>query len=113
MNKNLLLQINKIFFNILAEEDDPKKIEEIFDDLLTPKEKTELLQKVACALYLDKGRAADNIEGNLKVDTKLVSGVNRLLGNPGYQYLIQHAKAEEFAQEWSVKIMKLIKTVIP
>lgn len=113
MNKNLNSQIKKVFFKIVAEENDPQKIQELFLDLCGEKKMADLSSRVACALYLDKGRNEEDIMTNLDMKKSDVVEIKKNLGNVGIQYLIQHAKAEEFASEWSTRIIRLIKTIIP
>lgn len=113
MNERLERQIEKMFARALAETNDEKLIAQIFEDVLEKKERKELFSRIACAMYLDKGREFENIESNLKIDAKKIKAVAKRMDGEGFSYLIRNAKAEEFAREWTGRLFSTIKSLIP
>ncbi len=113
INRNLEKQIEEMLFGVLAEVKSPITEKQILDDLLTSAERTAVVKRLAIALYLDKGRNYEDVKNNLKVSSATIATVAENLGNPGYQELIRRIKAEDWATEWSDKIGKAVRRVLP
>ena len=113
LNNNLERQIKEMTLGVLAEIKSPITMESVLSDLLTEAERTALTKRLAIAIYLDKGRNYEDIKNNLKVSSATIASVAESLGNPGFQEVIRRIKAEEWATEWSGKITKRLKRILP
>ena len=80
---------------------------------MTDGERTAMIKRLGIAVYLDKGRSYEDIKNNVKVSSATVASVANTLGNPGWQEMIKRIKAEEWAEEWTSKISKSIKKILP
>lgn len=113
LNKTIERQIFKLLYQILADTKRREEIEILLADLLTDSERLAMAKRLAIALYLDKGRSYENIKSNLKVSSATIAGVAEQMGNPGMQMAINKVKAEEWAEEWSKKVVEVIQKVLP
>lgn len=113
MNQRLSGQIEKLFVKALAETSDEKLIAKIFEDIFEEKERKEMYARIACAMYLDKGRDVENIEHNLNINKRKIAMVAKRMDGEGFSYLIRNAKAEEFAREWTSRLFRSIKSLVP
>lgn len=113
INRNLEKQITEMMIGVLSEINNPGKMSEVLQDLLTEAERTALMKRLAIAIYLDKGRNYEDIKNNLKVSSATIASVAESLGNPGFQEVIRRIKAEEWATEWTTKISKKLKRFLP
>lgn len=113
LNKTLEKQIKEMMIGVLAEIKSPLQMNEVLADLLTEAEKTAVMKRLAIAIYLDKGRNYEDIKNNLKVSSATIASVAEALGNPGFQEMIRRIKAEEWATEWTGKISKGIRKILP
>lgn len=111
LNKNIEIQLEKMFYGLMAETDSPEKIRMFFTDLLTEGEKIAVLKRMGIAIYLDKKRSYEDIKNNIKVSSATIASVAEKLGNEGWQEIIKMIKAEEWASEWSDKLSGKIKKI--
>ncbi len=102
-----------MLYGILAELNTPEELKVVMGDLLTDGERTAMIKRLGIAVYLDKGRSYEDIKNNVKVSSATVASVANTLGNPGWQEMIKRIKAEEWAEEWTSKISKSIKKILP
>ncbi|KKT34684.1 MAG: hypothetical protein UW23_C0031G0008 [Candidatus Collierbacteria bacterium GW2011_GWA1_44_12] len=113
LNKNIEKQLTEMLYGILAELNTPEELKVVMGDLLTDGERTAMIKRLGIAVYLDKGRSYEDIKNNVKVSSATVASVANTLGNPGWQEMIKRIKAEEWAEEWTSKISKSIKKILP
>ncbi len=111
LNKTIESQLEKMFWGILAETDNPESIKLLLSDILTEGEKTAILKRIGIAVYLDKRRSYEDIKNNIKVSSATIASVAEKLGNQGWQEIIKMIKAEEWASEWSDKLSGRIKKI--
>lgn len=102
-----------MLYGILAELKTPEEIKMVFGDILTESELTSVIKRLGIAVYLDKGRSYEDIKNNVKVSSATIATVAERLGNPGWQEMIKRIKAEQWATEWTSKITKSIKRILP
>jgi len=113
INRNLELQLKKMFLGVLADIKSPEEIEIVLNDLLSETERAVVLKRLGIAVYLDKGRSYEDIKNNLKVSSATIASVAELLGNPGFQEVIKRIKADQWAEKTSSRIVKGIKKILP
>jgi uncharacterized protein YerC len=102
-----------MLLGILCEVDSPRVMEEILKDLLTDTERVAMMKRMGIAVYLDKGRSYEDIKNNLKVSSATIATVAETMGNPGVVEVIRRIKAEEWASEWTDKISRSLRKVLP
>ena len=113
LNKNIEKQLTAMLYGILSELSTPEEIAMVLGDLLTDVERTAMIKRLGIAVYLDKGRSYEDIKNNIKVSSATVASVAGALGNSGWQEMIKRIKAEEWAEQWTDKISKGIKRILP
>lgn len=113
LNKTLEKQINLMLVQALSEVNDPTQIEEILKDLLTETERVAVMKRLGIAIYLDKGRSYEDIKNNLKVSSATIATVAESTGNPGIVELLKRIKAEQWAEDWTNKISRGIRKMLP
>ncbi len=111
LNKTVERQLEKMMWGVLAETDEPEKIERILTQVLTETEKVAMLKRLGIAIYLDKNRSYEDIKNNIKVSSATIASVADKLGNEGWQELIKMIKADEWASEWTDKLSKKFKRI--
>jgi uncharacterized protein YerC len=109
LNKTINNQMFRMLYQIMADSKTNKEIQILVEDLLTESERTAMAKRLAIAVYLDKGRSYENIKDNLKVSSATIAAVAESMGNPGIQKALNMIKAEEWADEWSGKIVGVMK----
>ncbi|HOX96347.1 MAG TPA: Trp family transcriptional regulator [Candidatus Woesebacteria bacterium] len=113
LNKTIEKQLSGMFYGILAELSSPEEIKTILKDILTEGERVAILKRLGIAVYLDKGRNYEDIKNNIKVSSATIASVAENTGNPGWQEVIRRIKADEWASEWTNKISKGIRRILP
>jgi uncharacterized protein YerC len=113
LNKNIEKQLSEMFYGILAELNTPAEIRMVMGDILTEAELTSVIKRLGIAVYLDKGRSYEDVKNNIKVSSATIATVAENLGNEGWQEMIKRIKAEEWASDWTDKITKSIKRILP
>ncbi len=98
---------------ILCEVDSPKTMGAVLSDLLTETERVAMMKRLGIAIYLDKSRSYENIKNNLKVSSATIATVAETMGNPGIIEVIKRIKAEEWASDWSNKISRGLRKLLP
>ena len=106
--QSLQKEIVKTFFQTLEDIKTKRDFEIFFSDFLTPKELEIFSKRLAVAYQLKKGRNYENIKNNLKVSTRTISEVKKLMDTPGIKLALKKMEAEEWANVWSEKIKKLV-----
>ncbi|HCR35565.1 hypothetical protein A2130_02555 [Candidatus Woesebacteria bacterium GWC2_33_12] len=106
--QSLQKEIVKTFFQTLEDIKTKRDFEIFFSDFLTPKELEIFSKRLAVAYWLKKGRNYENIKNNLKVSTRTISEVKKLMDTPGIKLALKKMEAEEWANVWSEKIKKLV-----
>ncbi len=113
INKTLENQINQMLVGVLCEVNSPRVMEEILTNLLTETERVAMMKRMGIAIYLDKGRSYEDIKNNLKVSSATIATVAEGMGNPGIGEIIKRIKAEEWAIDWTVKISRSLRKILP
>jgi uncharacterized protein YerC len=113
LNKNIEKQLSEMLYGILAELNTPEEIKMVVGDILTEAELTSVIKRLGIAVYLDKGRSYEDVKNNIKVSSATIATVAENLGNPGWQEMIKRIKAEEWATDWTNKITKSIRRILP
>ena len=109
LNPHLKKQISNTLFQVIA---DLKKIEEteiFFTDFLNNTELETFSKRLAIAYFLKKGRSYSNIKQNLKVSSTTVAVVEKLMSTEGFKLALKKIEAEEWANQWTEKIKKIVK----
>ncbi len=106
-------QINQMLVGVLSEVESPRVMEEILNDLLTDTERVAMMKRMGIAIYLDKGRSYEDIKNNLKVSSATIATVAESMGNPGVGEVIKRIKAEEWATDWTDKISRGLRKILP
>lgn len=113
INKNIEKQLSEMLYGILAELKTPEEVKTVMGDLLTDGERMAMLKRMGIAIYLDKGRSYEDIKNNIKVSSATIASTAENIGNSGWQEIIKRVKAEQWAEEWTAKISKGIKRILP
>lgn len=112
------IRLFKLFWETIAELKDSIKVEEFFNDLLTPTEKIMLSKRLAIAVMLLKGYDYESIEDSLKVTSGTISSVSLWLkhSGSGYRKTVEKlSKKEKFQDllegfEGAIELLKPEKT---
>lgn len=113
LNKSIEKQLSEMMYGILAELETPEEVKKVMSDLLTEGERMAILKRLGIAVYLDKGRSYEDIKNNIKVSSATIASVAENSGNAGWQEMVKRIKAEEWAEEWTSKITKGIRKLLP
>lgn len=109
MNTTLKNQIQKTFVSVLSDFKNQNELQEFLNDFLTPKEFAGLAKRFSIAYWLSKKRSYTNIQNNLKVSSSTISEIATISKKPGFKLALKKLEADEWANQWSEKIKKLVK----
>lgn len=110
VNKHLKREIDRGFIKTLSDLKTENQIDIFIKDFLTPTEYEMLSKRLAIAYWLKKGRSYANIRENLKVSSATIASVHESLTKEGMKLAIRLIEAEEWANKWSERIKKIVKT---
>lgn len=113
LNKNIEKQLREMLWGVVAELKSPDQVRTVLEDVLTEAEMTAVIKRLGIAIYLDKGRSYEDIKNTIKVSSATIASVAENLGNPGWQEMIRRIKAEQWAVEWTDKLSRQIRKVLP
>lgn len=99
-------EITSTFFQTLEDLKSKKNFEIFLKDFLSEKELDDLVNRLAIAYWLKKGRGISNIKTNLKATTQKIKFVKEKLNSLGYKLAIKLIEADEWANVWSERIKK-------
>jgi uncharacterized protein YerC len=109
-NPILKNQIIKTLSQTLADFKDPKDVGVFLKDFLNESELETFAKRLAVAYWLRKKRSYVNIKNNLNVSSATIATIQNSLDKPGIKLAIKNMEAEEWANIWSKKIKKFIKS---
>lgn len=110
VNKHLKREIDRGFIKTLSDLKTTNQIDTFIKDFLTPTEFDMLAKRLAIAYWLKKGRSYSNIRENLKVSSATIASVHDSLTKEGVKLALKQLEAEEWANKWSERIKKIVKT---
>ena len=109
-NPILKRQIIKTFAQTLADLKDPAQVETFLKDFFNESELETFAKRLAVSYWLMKKRSYVNIKNNLKISSATIATIQNMLERPGMKLAIKDMEAEEWANVWSKKIKKFIKS---
>lgn len=110
INQRIEKQIFNIFYQVIADIQNPQEARVFLEDILTKAELEALTKRLAVALYLEKGRSYDNIKKNLKVSSATVATVaEQMKKGKGFEIALKKIRAEEWAERWTKRIGGIVK----
>lgn len=108
VNKILQSQIESLLSQTIADIKNENDAKIFLSDFLTETELENFTKRLAVAYWLKKGRSYKNIKDNLKVSSATVAGVQDMLKKKGFQLALKNLEADEWANQWSEKIKKIV-----
>ena len=109
INPSLEKQILSELIKTLADLKSAKEIQTFLVDFFNESELETFAKRLAVAYWLKKGRSYNNIKDNLKVSSATVATVQATLETPGIKLALKKLEADEWANQWTEKIKKIIK----
>ncbi len=110
INGILARQMEKIFVQTLVDLKTKNEAESFLNSFFSTAEKENFIKRLGLLYWLKKGRSYSNIKENLKVSSATIASMKVLLDKKGIQEAIKKIEAEEWANQWSEKIKKFLKT---
>lgn len=105
LNPNLEKEINRLFFQTVADLKTPEDIKNFLSDLLSDAEVTAIIKRLAIIYWLSNKRSYENIRENLKVSSATIAAVEKQSKNsPGIKLALKYIKADQWADQWTKKI---------
>jgi uncharacterized protein YerC len=112
LSKNLETQVQKVFYQLIADLKDTDETEVVLRDFLSQPARLSLAKKLSIALLLDKKRSYQDIKDTLKVSSSTIAEVDGRLSSPGLQLAVRKVKTDEWADRWSKKINKALERIL-
>ena len=109
LSKKLEKQIYKLFYQVIADINNPKEAEEFLKDFLTKTELEVLTKRLGAAYYLKKNQDYNLIRKNLAISSTTVAAIKNQMFKKGFQLALKKIEAEEWATRWAQKIGKIMK----
>lgn len=113
INNLLEKQLQKTFFQVLADFRHREDVEEFLGDFMTEGEIQTFSKRMAVCYWLKKGRSYVNIKDNIKVSSATIASVSDMLPRKGVQEALRRIEADEWANIWADKIRraKMVKSI--
>ena len=108
MNSILRTRLESLFAQTVSDLKTPEEAREFINDFFFPSEKESFVKRLALIYWLKKGRGYSNIKQNLKVSSATIASAQTLLDKKGVQNTLKKIEAEEWANQWSEKIKKIV-----
>jgi len=108
MNSILRTRLESLFAQTVSDLKTPEEAREFINDFFFPSEKESFVKRLALIYWLKKGRGYSNIKQNLKVSSATIASAQTLLDKKGVQNALKKIEAEEWANQWSEKIKKIV-----
>lgn len=110
LNPQIQKQINRVFYQTLA---DLKRLEDMkifVRDFLTETEQSVLTKRLAVAMYLEKGRSYGQIKQALKVSSATIASVDKMMNqkSEGFVLALRRIEADEWAEKISRKLLAFL-----
>jgi uncharacterized protein YerC len=112
MNKNILNQVLKIYYQVLADAKTEIDMELVLRSLMTDKEILTVAKRLAIAVFLDKGQSYEHIRDTLNVSSATIASVAESMNKKGMQMALMRVKAEEWADVWSIRISRALEKLM-
>ena len=109
VNTALEKQVEKMWYQLVADIKTPEEAEKIFGDLFSGTELSAITKRLAVGYWLLKKRSYENIKENLKVSSATIASVQHKLGGEGWKKAFFRVTADEWANVWEQKIRKFLK----
>lgn len=109
LGPSLKTQLEKTFYQTVADLKDEKEIETFLTDFFNESELETFVKRLAIAYWLKKGRSYSNIKENLKVSSATIATIQSEMQKPGFKLALKKLEAEEWANVWSEKIKSFVK----
>lgn len=109
INATLEKQLSQTVYQLICDIRSPKDAKLILETILSPMELTAVIKRVSIAYWLSKNRKYDNIKNNLMVSSASISDIQRHIKSSGWQEVLRHINAEEWAGVWEAKIKNIFK----
>ena len=108
MNSILRTRLESLFAQTVSDLKTPEEAREFINDFFFPSEKESFVKRLALIYWLKKGRGYSNIKQNLKVSSATIASAQTLLDKKGVQNALKKIEAEEWANQWSEQIKKIV-----
>ncbi len=108
MNETLKTRLQKTFAHIFSDFKTETETFNFLQDFLTAKEFEVLAKRLSVGYWLIKKRSYANIQTNLKVSSATIAEVQALLKKPSFKQALKKLEAEEWADEKSLQIRRLL-----
>jgi uncharacterized protein YerC len=109
MNPSLQKQIEIEFAQVIVDIRDLSEAQSFINDFFNETERLTFTKRLAIAYWIKKGRGYINTKLNLKVSSATIAMVRELVKKPGLQLALKKMEAEEWANQWSERIKRVIK----
>ena len=109
LNVTLEKQLSQTVYQLICDIKSMRDAKLILETILSPMELTAVIKRVSIAYWLSKNRKYDNIKNNLMVSSASISDIQRHLKSTGWQEVLRHINAEEWAGVWEQKIKSVFK----
>jgi len=104
VNSILERQVEKAWYQLVADIKNPEEAKLILGDLLSETEELAIIKRLAVGYWLTKKRSYENIKGNLKVSSATIASVQQEMKRPGWKLALKKMMAEEWATKWEEKL---------
>lgn len=110
LHPSLKRQIQKSLFQVVGDLKNEQEAQVFLQDFLNAGELETFAKRLSIAYWLAKGRSYGNIKTNLKVSSATIATIQTQMETKGYKLALTKMTAEEWANVWSERIKKLVKS---
>ncbi len=109
LNVTLEKQLAQTVYQLICDIKSVHDAKLILGTILSPMELAAVIKRVSIAYWLSKNRKYENIKNNLMVSSASISDIQRHIKSAGWQEVLRHINAEEWAGIWEAKIKNVFK----
>jgi uncharacterized protein YerC len=110
LNQNLKDQIYKLLYQVITDLKTPAEAKEFLQSFLGKNELEVISRRLGIVYFLKKGKTYADIKKNLGVSSTTIASITReMKRGKGFKIALQKIQADQWADKWSKKLVKMIK----
>ncbi len=109
LNPSLKKQIEIELAQVLVDLRDLNEAQLFLQDFFNQVERETYAKRLAIGYWLKKDRGYIATKLNLKVSSATIAVVMKMMKKPGFQLALKKMEAEEWANQWTSKIKRIVR----
>ncbi|MEK7188839.1 MAG: YerC/YecD family TrpR-related protein [Patescibacteria group bacterium] len=109
LHASLYQELADSFTQLIIDLKNVDETKKFLGDFFNKNEIQTFIKRLSVAYWLKKGRSYQNIKENLKVSSATIASIQKIMDREGIKIAIKKMEADEWANQWSEKIKKMVR----